>query len=231
MRLVLLEDNQRSGSLLRDHLVRAGYAVDLVSTIQQFNDLMPITSPDLYLIDLGLPDGDGLDVIRRLRHNAKSATPILILSARTSISDRVAGLDCSADDYLCKPFHVNELLARVRALLRRPAQLEAKRIKVGQLVLNCATGDIFYEGCRVDLRPSERQLLALLIRRSGRLVPKRLIEDSLRSIDQDVSPNATEKLVSRLRKSLCKNAININLKTLRGSGYVLEEVAAPRNGQ
>ena len=225
MRIVLLEDNKRSGFLLSEHLNRAGYTVDLVETIQQFRDIAQVTDHELYMIDLGLPDGDGLDLIRELRASGKKSTPILVTTARSSIPDRVNGLDCGADDYLSKPFHVDEVLARIRALLRRPSALQPKEKQVGQLILNSATGEIFFNGALVEMRQSERRLLALLIRRSGRLVPRNLIQDSLHGLGEPTAPNAIEKLVSRLRKGLDREAMGVELKTIRGAGYVLEESA------
>ena len=225
MRFALLEDNARSAKLLSNHLTTSGYIVDHCSTVDQFKDLIAVMSHDLYLIDLGLPDGDGLEVIRAMRRNRQCQAPILILSARSSISDRIAGLDTEADDYLCKPFHIDELLARLRALLRRPPIMQTRRLKAGSLILDCATGDVFFNNRRVDLSPSERQLLALLMRRAGHVVPKALIADTLRNIDQDITSNAIEKLVSRLRKSLDQQEMGVRLTTVRGSGYVLEELA------
>jgi len=223
MRCILLEDNKRSGTLLCDRLTRSGYIVDLATNVTEFREYTATTAHDIYLIDLGLPDGDGLDVIRELRRSRGRSAPILIVSARSKVEDKVVGLDSDADDYLCKPFHIDELLARVRALLRRPANIRSKSVKVGSLILNCATGDILYNGQRVELRPSERQLLALLIRRSGRIVPKSLIADSLRTIDQELTPNSIEKMVSRLRKCLSRDTMGVELQTIRGDGYVLKE--------
>ena len=222
MRTLLLEDNERSGSLLRGHLGREGYVVDLATTVAEFREHLMSIAHDLYIIDLGLPDGDGIDVVQEVRRRRDRPGPILIVTARTSISDKVAGLDSRADDYLCKPFHIDELLARVRALLRRPIRMAENRVVVGSLILHSATGEIFYNGEQIKLRPSERQLLALLIRRSGRLVPKSLIEDSLKGSDQIVTQNAIEKLVSRLRKSLGHEDMGVNLRTVRGDGYILE---------
>ena len=203
--------------------MRSSYVVDLVNTIEQFRDAVFSVKHDLYMIDLGLPDGDGLDLIRELRKGKSKSTPILITTARSSVSDRVNGLDCGADDYLSKPFHVDEVLARIRALLRRPGRICDKEKRVGRLVLNANTGEIFFNGTRVDMRQSERRLLALMIRRSGRVVPRNLIQDSLHGWGEVIAPNAIEKLVSRLRKGLDREAMGVELKTIRGAGYILEE--------
>jgi len=223
MRILLAEDNQRFGQLLVEHLSDAGYTVDLTMTASGFRHLATIYVYALYLVDLGLPDGDGLGLIEELRQ-AKCAAPILILTARSTVQDRVSGLDCGADDYLVKPFNHAELLARVRALSRRPANLVANSMRVGHLTLDFITGEVCCDGRRIDLRPSEQRLLALLIKRSGRLVPRTTIEDSLQSLGNEKTANALDKLISRLRRSLRDEQAGIELKTVKGLGYVLEEV-------
>jgi two-component system OmpR family response regulator len=179
-------------------------------------------SYDLYVLDLGLPDGDGNDILRQLRA-AKQTAPIIITSARAQISERVSGLDCGADDYLVKPFHYSEFLARIRALLRRPARLAPTHLTVGNLVLDCANGDVSCEGQRVNLRPSERRLLSLLMRWPGRLVSRESIDNALLSIDHEVTPNAIDKAISRLRESLSRMPVGIWIRTINGLGYMLEE--------
>lgn len=164
MRILLVEDNAKVGPLLREYLNDAGYAVDLAASVAQFEGLAKTFSYGLYVLDLCLPDGDGSQIISLLRA-AKQTAPIIVTSARAQVSDRVSGLDCGADDYLVKPFHHSELLARIRALLRRPAPVTPQCLEAGNLVLDCASGEIACRGRRLVMRPTERRLLALLMRR------------------------------------------------------------------
>ena len=222
MRILLVEDNARVGPLLRQYLKNSGFTVDLATSVADFDEMAGAVSYSLYVVDLGLPDGDGIDIIRQLKA-AKQTAPIIITSARGQISDRVSGLDCGADDYLVKPFHHSELLARIRALLRRPANVAPQYVKVGNLVLDCCNGEVSCEGQRVNVRPSERRLLALLMRWSGRLVSREVIENALLSIDHEVAPNAIDKTISRLRSSLSRAPVGIWIRTINGLGYMLEE--------
>jgi DNA-binding response OmpR family regulator len=222
MRILLIEDNPRFGPLLREHLNDAGYTVDLAASVSQFEEMNKTFSYDLYVLDLCLPDGDGSRIISLLRAS-KQPTPIIVTSARVQVSDRVSGLDRGADDYLVKPFHHSELIARIRALLRRPAAPVSECVEAGNLVLDFASGEIVCQGKRHVIRPSERRLLALLISKIGQLVPKNLIENVVMSDNQPLTPNAVEKVVSRLRATLLKEEAGIEIKTIRGVGYVLEE--------
>lgn len=224
MRLLVLEDDPRFGPLLCEHLDDAGYATDLASTVAEFREVAALGTHAVYVIDLGLPDGDGSDLVAQLR-SANCMIPILVVTARSAVRDRVAGLDRGADDYLVKPFNVAELLARVRAMLRRAPSLGAPRLRAGRVVLDCATGEISCGGSQVALSPAERRLLELLIRRLGRVVPKATIQNVVHGVHCDSSPNAVEQLVSRLRKSLASSGMGVELRTIRGLGYVLEEKA------
>jgi DNA-binding response OmpR family regulator len=155
------------------------------------------------------------------------STPILIITARWSVEDRVVGLDSGADDYLIKPFNHAELLARVRALLRRPAELEGSVLKYGSVALDETQGNVSCSGMSIQLRLSELRLLALLMRRSGGAVAKSTIEDALSEIGREVSANAVEVLVSRLRKTLSENSADITIETVRGTGYRLRLNSEP----
>ncbi len=224
MRVLVVEDNTRFLDVLDERLTKEGFTVDAAGSTQAFREIAQSQRHSLYLIDLNLPDGDGLDLIRELRA-ARRSTPVLVMSGRSGVEDRVTGLNAGADDYLGKPFHIAELLARMRALLRRPREMEAQAIQTGQLVLNCATNEIFCNGQRVELRPSELRLLVLFIRRSGRVVSKVAIESSLQRMGGDLTLNAVDKLVSRLRKALETQPTGTQLRTVKGVGYVLEECA------
>jgi DNA-binding response OmpR family regulator len=183
---------------------------------------------DLIIVDLGLPDGDGLAAIRGLRSSGHSM-PILIITARGSIEDRVIGLDSGADDYLIKPFNHAELVARVRALLRRPSELQGPVLKFGRVEFDEARGEVSCSGKPIEVRLSERRLLAVLMRRSGKLVPKSTIEDALSQIGRELTANAVEVLVSRLRKALIESDTGVTIEAVRGAGYRLHLIGEPRD--
>jgi DNA-binding response OmpR family regulator len=222
MRLLLVEDNRRLSALLADSLNRAGYGVDVVGTVAELLRSVASVPYDLSIVDLGLPDGDGLMAIRDLR-NMGHGMPILVITARGSIEDRVNGLDIGADDYLIKPFNHAELLARVRALLRRPMELHGPILWKGNLELDESRGLARYAGKQVNLRLSERRLLALLMRRADGFVSKAAIEVALSECGREMSSNAVEALVSRTRKALTEAGAAIVIDTLRGVGYQLRE--------
>lgn len=221
MRLLLVEDNPRLQSLLTEALGAAGFGVDAVGTVSDLLAHSSTTTYDLVVVDLGLPDGDGLDAVRKLRADGLS-TPILIITARGSVDERVKGLDAGADDYLTKPFNNAELLARVRALMRRPPEVLAPVIQVGNTSINPATLEVMCNSEPVELRFSERRLLLRLMRRPGSLVQKGALESSLSELGKDLSSNAVEALVSRTRKALGDAGSDVLIKTVRGMGYTLK---------
>jgi DNA-binding response OmpR family regulator len=223
MRLLLVEDSVRLQDSIGESLRRGGYRLDGVGTAAEFRAAWRQVAYDLVIVDLTLPDGDGLELIRELRA-ARCATPVLVITARTAIDERVTGLDSGADDYLVKPFHQAELLARVRAILRRPRDIRAETTQVGRLVLHETTGDVRANGEMLELRPRERHLLAVLLRRAGATVPKSAIEAALSEFDRELSANAIEVLVCRLRKVLSEKQTGIAIETVRGIGYALKEV-------
>lgn len=220
MRLILVEDSQRLQELLSESLTNAGYLLDVASTIAEMHNMMSAVNYELLIIDLGLPDGDGLTAIRTLRAQGNT-TPILIITARGSIDDRVSGLDSGADDYLIKPFNHSELLARVRALLRRPSDLQGPVLRRGSLEFDEGKGEVRAGGRLVELRLSERRLLGTLMRRSGSVVTKAAIEEGLSQFGRELSSNAVEALVSRVRKALTEAGSEVSIETVRGVGYRL----------
>jgi len=221
-RLLLVEDSIRLQALLSDSLRGADYPLDVVGTMAEARAATAGVSYALQIIDLGLPDGDGLALIHEQR-SAGCNTPILVITARGGIDDRIAGLDSGADDYLVKPFSHLELLARVRALLRRPRDLREPMLQIGRLVLNEATGEVRADGKMLDLRATERRLLALLMRQAERIVPKSSIEERFSEFGRELSVNAVEAHVSRLRKALDETSAGVFIETIRGVGYALRE--------
>jgi len=222
MRLLVVEDNERLQELLADSLKGSGYGVDIAGTVADFLASVAAVQYDLVIVDLGLPDGDGLSGIRALRDRGQSM-PVLVITARASVEDRVSGLDGGADDYLTKPFNHTEFLARVRALLRRPSELHGPVLCKGDLELDEANGQVRCAGQPIDLRLSERRLLAILMRRGNVVVPKSAIESALSEFGREVSANAVEAIVSRTRKALADAGSTIVIETMRGIGYQLRE--------
>ena len=222
MRVLLVEDSERLRELLLETLKRADYMVDTVATVADLLDSATAVAYDLFIVDLGLPDGEGLDAIRTLRGMGISK-PILIITARGSIDDRVSGLDSGADDYLIKPFNHGELLARLRALQRRGDEFHAAVLRLGNTELDRATLEVRCSGQPIELRASERRLLATLMRRDGGLVRKAAIEEALSKFGRELSANALEAQVSRLRRALSETNSGLAIETIRGVGYRLVE--------
>jgi DNA-binding response OmpR family regulator len=220
VQILLVEDNIRLGPLLTEALRGAGHSVDLVTTAKECLEIATSKSFELYVVDLGLPDEDGGRLISRLRFN-RIQQPILIITARSGIEDRIAGLDLGADDYLIKPFNTAELLARIRALSRRPAVITSPLKQVGRLVLDVHMNEVSCQGVRVTLTPSEHRLLVLFLRRGGRIVTIDDIEQLSREFGRDVSGNGVQQSISRLRKQLGHLDPDLVIETIRGTGYVL----------
>ena len=182
---------------------------------------------DAVVLDLGLPDGDGLDVLRRARGRGQSL-PILILTARDGLEDRVQGLNEGADDYVLKPFELPELIARLHALMRRPGGALGAVLTAGNIRLDTLARDTSIDGRVLPLSRRELGVLEHFMRRAGRVVPKNLLEESLYGYDETGSANSVEVAVHRLRKKLTESGASVTIHTLRGIGYLLaEEHAGP----
>ena len=220
MRLLLIEDHARLGELVLTGLVAEGFVVDWARSMAEAFEARDASAYDLILLDLGLPDGDGLDLVRRLRR-ARDATPILILTARGGLGDRIVGLDLGADDYLVKPFEMAELMARCRALLRRPGACLGVILEWGNVALDTAGRSLTVGGLSVATPPRELALLESLMRRAGQVVSRSGLEQQLYSLDAEVTPNALEVSVSRLRRRLAGARADVVLKTAHGVGYAL----------
>jgi DNA-binding response OmpR family regulator len=222
MRLMLIEDNRRLAELIRDGMVEQGFAVDHSSTLSDARKMLSAAHYDLVLLDLGLPDGDGIDLIRTLR-NRKVTTPVLVITARDALGDRVLGLDSGADDYLVKPFDIAELGARCRALLRRPDGCLGTALQAGNVLLDTSTRQVRVGNVAIEMPPREVALLELLIRHFGQVVTRSAIEASLYALSADVTNNAVDAVISRLRRRLSEADVEVH--TAHGIGYML---TAPR---
>ena len=222
MRLLIVEDNDELAQLLLKGLASAGFAADLVATVGEARAALARTRYAAIVLDLGLPDGDGLSVLHEFRER-RDATPVLVLTARGGVHDRVTGLRSGADDYLAKPFDFEELVARVQALLRRPGDLMGQALRVANVAFDTEARQTF-----IDERPHffparELEVLELLMRRRGRVVSKKLVEDHLFGLSTDIASNAVEVYVYRLRKQLADAGGKVQIHTIRGVGYLITE--------
>jgi DNA-binding response OmpR family regulator len=222
MRILLVEDNARLAELVGQGLRDGGFAVDAFSTLADATCALDSVQYQAVILDLGLPDGDGLDLLKRARARGQGV-PVLVLTARDGVDDRVRGLNAGADDYVLKPFAMEELLARIRALLRRPGASLGVELACGRVSLDTVSREVTVDGAALPIPRRETDMLEQLLRRAGRVVPKRALEEGLYGFDDDVSSNTVEVLMSRLRKRLTTVPSGVIIHTLRGVGYMLAE--------
>jgi len=222
MRVLLVEDNAELVGLLIKGLGQAGFAADTVGTVVDANHVLATMRYAAIVLDLGLPGEDGLTLLRDLRRRADS-TPVLILTARDGVNDRVNGLREGADDYLPKPFAMEELVARLQALLRRPGNLLGKLVSFGNVALDTEGRQVFVAGASRTFPARETAVLEILLRRGGNVAPKRLFEDHLFGLSGEVGSNAVEVYVHRLRKMLADAGASVKIHTVRGVGYLMAE--------
>lgn len=220
MKVLVIEDTPKLGAAIREAMTRAQFVNDLAPTIEEADALLATSPYDLILLDLSLPDGDGLDFLRKLR-TARIHTPVIVLTARGGLNDRIAGLDDGADDYLVKPFELSEMISRCRAVLRRPDRLNVEPIRVGRLMFDQRSGLVTAEGYNTPLPRRESQLLATLMRRPGKVCTRTHLEDSVYESTAEVTPNALEASIYRLRTFLTAADAAVEVRTVRGVGYVL----------
>ena len=223
MRVLVIEDDTTLGHALAEFLTDQGYAVDWLTDGERAEGALAALSYDLLLLDLNLPGKSGLDVLRGLRQDG-NLIPVLVLTARDGLDDRVAGLDAGADDYVTKPFDLPELAARMRVFARRRSGQAQTQIEVGPLVFDTIGREVRVDGQRLNLSVRELSVLEMLMARVGRVVTKRQIVNSLSAWDADFSENAVEVYVYRLRKRL--EGTGAAIQTVRGFGYMLEVSAA-----
>jgi DNA-binding response OmpR family regulator len=224
MRILVVEDDSILADGLAHTLRSMGHAVDCMATGPEADRALSAEEYELVILDIELPTFDGFEVLRRLRRR-KSATPVLVLTARDSLHDRIRGLDMGADDYLTKPFEMGELEARIRALARRVRGVVENRIEIGRLVVDLKGRRALVDGSPVDLSARELAVLELLAACAGRVVSKDALMKSLYQWDEDVGSNAIEIYVHRLRKKM--QDMGIGIKTIRGLGYLLERTDTP----
>lgn len=222
MRLLLIEDDDTLRSLVHSNLERGGFAVDAVGRLSEAREHALAARYDAVILDLRLPDGEGADWLAWLRQRDRS-TPVLVLTARDAVSDRVATLDVGADDYLVKPFALEELLARLRALLRRPGAALGRVLAVGDLAFDTATRGVTVAGSPIVVPRRELAVLEALMRRPGAVVTRSGLEDAAYALDEPVEPNALDAILSRLRRRLDEAGALAAILTVRGVGYLIRE--------
>jgi DNA-binding response OmpR family regulator len=222
MRLLIVEDNIELSRLVAAGLGAAGYETDVVGSVGEAREAVRSVSYAAMILDLNLPDGDGLSILIELRRRM-DPLPVLVLTARDGLQDRVNGLRNGADDYLAKPFAVVELVARLEAILRRPGQLLGSSLNLANLVYDTESRQVFIDGVPRIFSARETSVLEILLRRQGRVVPKKNVEDHIFGLTGDVASNAVEVYVSRLRKQLGEYGAKILIHTIRGVGYLMAE--------
>lgn len=220
MRILIVEDNRRLSDSLRLNLQDDGYAVDVAFDGLDGEEMARTPSYDVIILDIMLPGKDGFQVCRALR-NQRVRTPILMLTARDALTDRISGLDSGADDYLVKPFEIDELRARLRALLRRESSDKSGVLQAGDLLLNPATHSVSRAGLPVELTAKEFALLEYLMRHPNRVITREMAEEHLWSYDQLVASNVVDVYIRRLRRKIDDPHEVKLLETLRGAGYRL----------
>jgi DNA-binding response OmpR family regulator len=222
MRLLIVEDNEELAELLAKGLKTAGYEADRLSTIEEARAVLSTTFYAALILDLGLPDGDGLELLRELRQR-DNPIPVLVLTARGGLNDRVHGLRSGADDYLVKPFALEELVARLEAQLRRPGQLLGSSLRIANLSFDTQNRQASIDDQPQVLSARETAVLELLMRSKGRVVSKKQVEDHIFGHSGEVASNAVEVYVHRLRKQLSERGAKVQVHTIRGVGYILAE--------
>lgn len=220
MRILLVEDEVEFAKAMRGALERDRFVADWVTSISLAREASRSQVHELVLLDRTLPDGDGLSLIPQLRVD-NPGVPIIVLSARGELSDRVAGLDDGADDYLVKPFDLEEMLARIRAVQRRPNELAPDEIVVGDLVFDMAFGEARVHGTQLVLQRREVAVLTALIRRRGRVVLRETIEEAVYGFDDAIQSNTLDSHISRLRRKFSDAGAGVEIHTVRGVGYLL----------
>src|SRR5215212_3490148 len=223
-RLLLVEDELKLGVTLEEGLDRAQYTVDLARDGQEALDFVHVGAYDVIILDVMLPKISGFEVCRRLRAD-NVRTPILMLTARDAVTDRIEGLDSGADDYLVKPFAFGELLARIRALLRREAPTREATLRVGDLTLDPAAQRIDWQERRVDLTAREYRILETLMRRPGWIVSRDALIENVWGFDFTDTSNLVEVYIGRIRRKLAESGAPALIQTVRGAGYLMREPA------
>lgn len=222
MRVLLVEDSNELLALLKRGLAAGGFDADTVNTAADAAHALATMRYAVVVLDCGLPDDDGLSLLRDMRRRG-DRTPVLVLTARDGVSDRVTGLRDGADDYMAKPFAMEELVARLHALLRRSDNMLGRRLTFGNVALDTEGRQVIIDDTVRTFPARETAVLEILLRRGGNVAPKRLFEDHLFGLSGEVGSNAVEVYVHRLRRLLADAGANVKIHTVRGVGYLMAE--------
>jgi two-component system OmpR family response regulator len=223
MRVLLAEDETELAAILMTALRSYDLITDHVSTLADGTEALKLTRYDALLLDRSLPDGDGLTLLGIARTTGNASTPAIMLTARSDLKDRIEGLDTGADDYLAKPFAVEELMARLRAVLRRPGTVEATPLRIGILSFDVLNREASLSGEPISMPRRELLVLEALMRRSGRTVERSTLENAVYGMDDEIQSNALDTHVSRLRRRLDAAKAGVEIHAIRGIGYLLRQ--------
>ena len=221
MRLLAVEDEKDLSELVKTNLARHGFAVDLAATLADAQACLKTTSYDVILLDLQLPDGDGLALLRAVR-GAGQTTPVIAVTARDRLADRVSGLNEGADDYLVKPFALDELVARINAVVRRAGGTKGVVLRLGNLAFNPGTQEVSVGEAALEVPRRELATLEALMRAAGRVVTRDRLIDELYGHGEEPASNAVDSHISRLRKRLGEAGSDVSIQVIRGVGYVMK---------
>jgi len=223
MRILLVEDEAELATILRSTLEKQDYVVDHASTLAVAEEAIELIEHDVALLDRQLEDGDGIELIRLIRRKRPNL-PVIVISALGKPADRVQGLDLGADDYLAKPFLVEELIARIRAVLRRPASVQNEAISLGNVAFDLTRGAVEVAGAPLELPRREFLALESLMRRAGHTVRRRTLEENVYGVDDEIQSNSLDANISRLRRKLSTAGATVEIHPVRGVGYLLRVI-------
>lgn len=223
MRILLVEDEPELALMLRTTLEKRGYVVDHAATVAVAEEAIELIEHDVALLDRQLTDGDGLTLLKLIR-SRRPNLPVIVISALGKPTDRVEGLDLGADDYLAKPFLIEELIARIRAVLRRPAAVQTEAVSAGNVTFDVTRGVIEVSGQPLDLPRREHLAFESLMRRAGQTVRRSTLEESVYGADDEIQSNSLDANISRLRRKLADAGASVEIHPVRGVGYLLRVI-------
>ena len=223
MRVLAVEDEKELARLLKNNLAQRGFVADIAGSVAEAEACLEAAQYDLMLLDRRLPDDDGLALLRRLRARENSIG-VIVITARDAIEDRIEGLNMGADDYVVKPFAIDELIARMNAVSRRPTGARGVDLSIGNVSLNLATREVRIGDAPLVLPRRELATLELLVRAAGRVVTRDKLLDGLYGFEEEPNSNAVDASISRLRRHLRRAAASVRIVVIRGVGYMIEAV-------
>lgn len=223
MRTLLVEDEPELAAMVRTALERQGFVVDHADSVELAEEAIAMIEHDVVLLDRQLTDGDGIGLIATIRKR-RPHLPVIVISALGKPMDRIQGLELGADDYLAKPFLIEELVARMRAVLRRPTQVQLEAAVFGNITFDLGGGEVTVDGQPLVLQRRERLALEALMRRAGQTVRRSSLEESMYGSDDEIQSNSLDAIVSRLRRKLAEHGATVQIHPVRGVGYLLRDI-------